>query len=101
MKKREIIVLVFVLLVAFKVGWEKAQIDEAFDKYAAASLERQQYQQWLIETQPSYAYTIKETDEDGTTYIYLTSYKLEELKEKEAEAERVWRNYLKDCKFFD
>lgn len=105
MKKevRDIVVLVilFVLLVAFRAGWQKAKADEAFDKYAAASLERQQYQEWLIEAQPSYAYTIKETDEDGTTYIYLTSYKLEELKEEEAEREKVWRRYLKECNFFD
>lgn len=101
MKKevKEIIVLalVFVLLLAFKAGWQKAKADKAFDEYAAASLERQQYQEWLIETQPCYAYTIKETKEDGTTYVYLTSFKLEELKEKEEEAERVWRRYLSAC----
>lgn len=105
MKKevRDIVVLVilFVLVIAFRAGWQKAKADEAFDKYAAASLERQQYQEWLIETQPSYAYTTKETDENGTTYIYLTSYKLEELKEEEAEREKVWRRYLKECNFFD
>ena len=104
MKKevKEIVVLVimFVLLVAFKVGWQKAQVDEAFDKYAAASLERQQYQEWLLETQPNYAYTYKETDEDGTTYIYYTSDKLEELKEEEARLEKVWRRYLNDCMYF-